>query len=508
MRNCQTRVITTNYDTCLEKAYRESFSDMSDKAQEECVKAITDLEEYRSYATCTSFFWQGRERTLLTIYKINGCAGKYKKAQDRVKQTGTEQNSATVYKASSILLAASQLQDWRERQWARDLFRDRLRSRTLLFSGFGSDEPQVKHTMMQIVEEFNKGSGRESMQLDGQYPWNKPNAPFICQYGETLSFGQTQILYAYAHVHNAPTELNSILANTFTGKDASSLNAGADKPELPADLFWQRLFQVTFWKLLSRCCQSQYPFCAYLSAMTPAARVCLQQMQHWYCSPDKPFGRFSEMVALENDKGQGAENEILPLMRWVRAVRFGDTKGRGVYEPLKERPVLIPLILLAIFLLCPEDEVDEWKALQSRLRCDQGMFRVKAPFKTSVLRDQWVLFTHSEAAFENRKKVDLPGEIKTQGTIIQVILNNDALATTRQIHIWAKPDSESSEKGYRRITVYQIPFRKLIVRQGVPPGSVLEIRRNVVHELQHHFRDSESRFRHLNQRATLLRKEV
>ena len=44
-----------------------------------------------------------------------------------------------------------QLQNWRERKWARDLFNDCLRSRTLVFSGFGSEEPQVRHTALQIA---------------------------------------------------------------------------------------------------------------------------------------------------------------------------------------------------------------------------------------------------------------------------------------------------------------------------------------------------------------------
>ncbi|MCL6612315.1 MAG: SIR2 family protein [Peptococcaceae bacterium] len=69
-----------------------------------------------------------------------------------------------------------------ERSWARDLFRDRLRSRTFLFSGFGSDEPQVRHTALQVVEEFQKPLAETINDW-----WTLPNAPFIASYGSSIS---------------------------------------------------------------------------------------------------------------------------------------------------------------------------------------------------------------------------------------------------------------------------------------------------------------------------------
>ncbi len=55
-------------------------------------------------------------------------------------------------KKSNIILTERQLQNWRENKWARDLFRVRCRTRSILFSGFGSQEPQIRHTVLQVKE--------------------------------------------------------------------------------------------------------------------------------------------------------------------------------------------------------------------------------------------------------------------------------------------------------------------------------------------------------------------
>lgn len=139
-------VITTNYDTCIEEAYCNTFGPAGAAPEGDSpALAIDSLAEYR--AKGGKRFTGGRSKQrCLKIYKINGCANK-------LLCKSPEDGDCDRY-CENILLTEKDLQDWRNRAWVRDLFRDRLRSRTILFSGFGSDEPQVRHTALQVCEEF------------------------------------------------------------------------------------------------------------------------------------------------------------------------------------------------------------------------------------------------------------------------------------------------------------------------------------------------------------------
>ncbi|WP_200856339.1 SIR2 family NAD-dependent protein deacylase, partial [Klebsiella pneumoniae] len=116
-------VITTNYDCNFEKAYVElSGGSNSD--------VISCLDDYRKKGAEIGEDNVNR----LKVFKVNGCA-------EKLTDTTVEK------RYESILLTERQLQKWRNRQWAADVFRDRLRSKSLMFVGFGSDEPQVHHTL-------------------------------------------------------------------------------------------------------------------------------------------------------------------------------------------------------------------------------------------------------------------------------------------------------------------------------------------------------------------------
>lgn len=160
-------IITTNYDTCMEEAYRNTFGLGNVlPANSDPALVIDSLDEYQDKGG-TRYTDERVRRRCLRIYKINGCAAKlHWKCQKGDNDY-----------CKDILLTEKDLQDWRKRSWARDLFRDRLRSRTLVFSGFGSDEPQVRHTALQVCEEF--ASVREEKACTAKSIWDKKNAPFI-----------------------------------------------------------------------------------------------------------------------------------------------------------------------------------------------------------------------------------------------------------------------------------------------------------------------------------------
>ena len=80
---------------------------------------------------------------------------------------------------------------------------DRARRCALLFCGFGSEEPQVRHTALAIMDEFrDNGSGPKLAPRDVA---ELPNAPTVVVH-ETLGFTQAQILMAFHQAHGDTTE--------------------------------------------------------------------------------------------------------------------------------------------------------------------------------------------------------------------------------------------------------------------------------------------------------------
>lgn len=358
-------VITTNYDTCIEVAYCDTFGFGNALAGADSPALVIDtLDEYR--AKGGKRFAEGQERRrCLRVHKINGCARRLPASslddcRDHCK---------------NILLTERDLQDWGKRGWARDLFRDRLRSRTLLFSGFGSDEPQVRHTALQVCEEFaSEVQDAATTDLDISAVWAKPNAPFITAFGETLSFSQTQILRAYARAGGASLSPEELKANCFLGSDVAFFAPGgsSSEPRLPADLFWKRLFQAAFWRLLRKACGRESAIASFLLPVLPCTTALLIEALDWFApqdAPDRIFGRFPEMLDLAEDG-----ERVIPLARWVERVRtIRPEVGRGWYYPLADRPVLTPAVLLLIYLLIGSHQPDiSWEALRAGINENDG----------------------------------------------------------------------------------------------------------------------------------------
>lgn len=354
--------ITTNYDTCIEQAYRNTFGP-ADAAPEGDSPAlvIDNLAEYR--AKGGKRFTGGRnKRRCLKIYKINGCA--YKLCKQYPEDGGCDKY------CENILLTEKDLQDWRNRAWVRDLFCDRLRSRTILFSGFGSDEPQVRHTALQVCEEFASEAGekRKAAGETASAIWEEPNAPFIAAFDTSLSFNQTQILQAYAQSFQMSLNPEQLQENAFLGSDGSFFCL--ESPEkLPADLFWRRVFQGAFWRLLRNACGRESAVVSFLSPVLPCAHVLLIEMLDWFDpkgGSEHNFGRFPEMLELSD------EGKVIPLARWVHCVRRAQpVDGSTLYESLADRPVFIPVILLLIYLLIGEIP---WEELKGRISGDGADF--------------------------------------------------------------------------------------------------------------------------------------
>jgi len=481
-------VITTNYDTCIEQAYHDTFGFGEADQKESPALAIANLEDYRAKGG-RKFTENSKLRRCLKVYKINGCAARL----------GDGRNPAA---CRAVLLTEKDLQDWRHRGWARDLFRDRLRSRTLLFSGFGSEEPQVRYTAMQVCEEFalrdqpttppDAGNGEQGV-------WEKVNAPFIAAYDPTLSFSQTQILSAFAQsagVSPGPEELG---ANAFLGLESDLRFFASESPaeqKFPADLFWKRLYQATFWRLLRRACLPESPVVSFLLPYLPCATALLAEAVKWFAPSEETeaacfFGRFPEML----DITQGREG-VLPLVRWVERVRSSRSVLRkGWYYLLADRPVLTPLVLLLIYLLAgpTEDEPEvSWSGLRDRISDHEGTLGLGLDASRLFGGNPVRLYVaHREVAEAVPNKLPR-SDYQEVSVIIQIVVNNWSARTVRVRLV----DRENGPV-MKVVSVRQVPLLSLLKGFSHVPAAKKGFR----DRLQETFRLSDSGRRRVRMRT-------
>lgn len=384
-------VISTNYDCCLERAWRNTLpADRrlnDDPTRRDDRKGwhpavIRTLGEHRqrgSRRECPHGF------PALRVYKINGCA---ERLERQLSQANNTSNTLAAEQACrDIILTEPQLRDFGARSWARDLLRDRARSTHLLFSGFGSDEAQVRFTMLDLLAELSQdGEGRQGEPA----LWDEGNAPWIQGFGENLSYPQAQILRGYRDVRSDrssgwPLSTNTI--NAFLGGDARALTV-CPQTGLTADLFWTRLHQAVWGRLLVKHTSRQSAIHSWLSEMGVDAQAWLAQLRSWLYTPtpDVPgypdddgfadltsrIGRVPELI---EDPGLSPSCKPIdqrpacpPFWRWLAAINGIDItrNHRGpeslcpaeqdYYLAWRDDPVLIALVLLLAWLALGERE--------------------------------------------------------------------------------------------------------------------------------------------------------
>lgn len=366
-----TEIITTNYDCCIERAYRCSFGpslqSSADELDGETPAVIRGLEEYRRKSNRFFESPTGVRRPVLRLYKINGCASAYRETKRQVERhPSAESDQGLRREAARIILTERQLQSFRDEMWALDLFRDRARTRNLLFCGFGSEEPQVRHAALAITQEFQRTTGQGFTQDSARLP----NAPWIAAFDQ-LSFYQTQILVGFVQAHvgenlgSDPLErISNLLGNCFLGHDGRLL--GADEPRLSADRFLGAVFERTFCALIQQELAQGSLFDNWLRAQAP--RTC----RLWI----DDLRRLTDALASADtmdDGNRGAHPEAakalscssllaptdgdnpLRLWTWVWAIRYphqATDPPPHWYLPISEEPllILVTLLLLKSFL--------------------------------------------------------------------------------------------------------------------------------------------------------------
>ncbi len=255
-------IITTNYDCCFERAYKETWcNSLDDSEKDKSFEVIHDAES-NTENSAKAYFGNNKDienenelgkKRILKIYKINGCA---KYANEEKKR-------------ETLLLTSTQLQDWRKRTWAADFFRHKLRTTSLLFSAFGSDEPQIIHTIEKVFEEEIVAKNDKNGNL-----LEKANVPFVQIYEKNPSFPQEYIARRYAELHGNIKDYENLLV---------SCEDFGEQNNLSADFFWSRIFFNVFERLIKDALyESSKPGKAAFVSAVPNATEILKDLSDKY----------------------------------------------------------------------------------------------------------------------------------------------------------------------------------------------------------------------------------
>jgi hypothetical protein len=181
-------MISTNWDCCIETAIDLLTTDSIERRKLMRSSESSARRPYRVHTGLGEYSDPIKHRGTLRIYKINGCARVYEYANRRVS------DSQRISAAERIVVTERQLQTFRKEVWARELLRDRVRSRRVIFSGFGSDEPQVRHTFLEVSSE---ASNVRYVAEDGIARVLENLCPWFHAYERPLAFNPRQVLEAF-----------------------------------------------------------------------------------------------------------------------------------------------------------------------------------------------------------------------------------------------------------------------------------------------------------------------
>lgn len=307
-------VITTNYDCNFEKAYIElSGASNSD--------VISCLDDYRKKGA------EIGDVNRLKVFKVNGCA-------ERLVDTDFKK------RYESILLTERQLQKWRNRQWAADVFRDRLRSKSLIFVGFGSDEPQVHHTLQTVLDEYT-----DELEDNDKEVLETHSAPIVAVFDAYPTFHQQQIVNTYALHHKKHPQDGDKLIIRHPDKEQT----------LTADELWERIYERVARTLIVEALKTSIQSMnASFTSILPFSEVILHQVistlegtfkdDSDYCTATPTWLDSISGVISAGSADQGAYSAL--------AASLSKLNGRQAkkYDPINENKALMSELLTLLFL--------------------------------------------------------------------------------------------------------------------------------------------------------------
>ncbi|MDQ7031103.1 MAG: SIR2 family protein [Desulfonauticus sp.] len=310
-------IITTNYDCCMEKAYLDIWG-----KEYELGNGNNNLPVVRIFNNITFSRYASKKRFndkedsfILRVYKINGCA------------FAITQNEST---SASILLTETQLQDWRKRQWAADFFRYKLRSSTLFFVGYGSDEPQVLHTMQKVFEENEENNDDVDNKPVDIY--DMTNAPVVSVY-EEKSFTHKYIVKQYC-LHNGFSLDNSEKLIIDKNNGMVKTQFGVMK-NLPADSLMELIYKEILKNLIKEALvYSSKPENASFTAFIPYAK------KHLIFISDQKLDSLCDI----DEKDNIPFPKIIKMLSYMSAKKFH-------YIPISHNKELVAELIFLLYIL-------------------------------------------------------------------------------------------------------------------------------------------------------------
>jgi hypothetical protein len=427
---------------------------------------IRDLKSYRDLIAKSRS--DTKNKALVKLIKLNGCAEAYRRGR---MQASTPDQADNV--ARRIILTEEQLQSWGDKAWARELLSDRVRSRALLFVGFGNQDPIVRHHAIAVIREFGAftDSAHPSEPRASQEKWYKlPNAPFVAGYEANLSFYQLQLLRAFRDGNDGlgnPVDKLGMVAeayyNAFLGDDGALLSGGSACGNLPADLF--------LWRVAGRALCRHIP-ANYLKrdsavhrhlrgALRDPKRLLLEVKRRIFEGSVVRPAPFEEWLQLRH--ATTAKQQSSPWATACSALLGGDP-GRGAYVPFSKEPIRLPMLLALLCIsapfaeegatrdaLPPSNELPSGEELLERCKGSSGSLAGGLRLLKGTHRRRPVYVAQNLDRLWNRGKTksEIPDACDPQNAVV-ILLGRGLVGAFRERR-WVNTDENGEERALREV---------------------------------------------------------
>lgn len=192
-------LLTTNFDTLVEGAYRLNGFRANDPACLEEGPTVYVITQRRQY-----FDW-GAGPDGARVLKIHGCVRGYGKVRASAEPDlrllcgspagapvlDSQRESARQMRRAlaAIVYTYREIQHWRDDAWSRDLLRSLIRTHDVVFMGYSARDPVIHDTFRSVYEEMGRAGGPRSTRETCAYFFEASSAP-----GESPSFHSGALL--------------------------------------------------------------------------------------------------------------------------------------------------------------------------------------------------------------------------------------------------------------------------------------------------------------------------
>lgn len=162
---CRT-LLTTNYDVLIEGAYRLSgfacrLSDDPSKPPEQ-PPLLTEVSHFARVGEAVDFFRFGHTHRSALVAKIHGCAECYRGLRAQVIAALANDDGERLARARqafanylpAIVFTFREIQNWRQDAWSRDLLANLLRTRSIVFCGYSTQDRVLHDAFRTAFEEI------------------------------------------------------------------------------------------------------------------------------------------------------------------------------------------------------------------------------------------------------------------------------------------------------------------------------------------------------------------